>query len=243
MLTFLRRIRRSLIESSAFRKYFLYAIGEVALVVFGILIALQINNWNEQRKTEAKELRLLQGLYNTMEDDIKGWNFIMRQNKGCNRSYEIIMNHIDNRLPYSDTLDNHFNKTESWWYHPLNKSAFETSKNYGLNFISNDELVWQISDLYERLHGIYDDVKEFIEEFHFSESVAYTSDNFKKSQDRNGIQLSPLSYESLINDNKYHYIINQKLISRNNLLTWQQRMLDRMDSSMKLIEEEMHRYK
>ncbi|MBT8221519.1 MAG: hypothetical protein KJP00_16945 [Bacteroidia bacterium] len=46
MLTFLRKIRRSLIESGSARKYILYAIGEIALVVLGILIALQINNWN-----------------------------------------------------------------------------------------------------------------------------------------------------------------------------------------------------
>ena len=50
MLTFLRRIRRSLIESGSVRKYLIYAIGEIALVVIGILIALQINNWNEERK-------------------------------------------------------------------------------------------------------------------------------------------------------------------------------------------------
>ena len=48
MLTFLRKIRKSLIESGIARKYLLYAIGEIALVVIGILIALQINNWNEK---------------------------------------------------------------------------------------------------------------------------------------------------------------------------------------------------
>ena len=49
MLTFLRKIRKSLIESGTTQKYLLYAIGEIALVVIGILIALQINNWNESK--------------------------------------------------------------------------------------------------------------------------------------------------------------------------------------------------
>ena len=40
-------------------KYFKYAIGEIVLVVIGILIALQINNWNERRKTSEKELIIL----------------------------------------------------------------------------------------------------------------------------------------------------------------------------------------
>ncbi len=66
MLTVLRKIRRSLIESSAFRRYLLYAIGEIALVVIGILIALQINNWNEHRKS----LKLEQSYYCKILEDI-----------------------------------------------------------------------------------------------------------------------------------------------------------------------------
>jgi bacteriorhodopsin len=50
MLTFFQKIIKSLIESSSTKKYVLYAIGEIALVVIGILIALQINNWNEAKK-------------------------------------------------------------------------------------------------------------------------------------------------------------------------------------------------
>ena len=50
MLRFLRRVRQRLLAENGFRKYLLYAIGEILLVVIGILIALQINNWNEEKK-------------------------------------------------------------------------------------------------------------------------------------------------------------------------------------------------
>ena len=49
MLHFFRRIRRDLLANSQFFKYLKYAVGEIVLVVLGILIALQINNWNEWR--------------------------------------------------------------------------------------------------------------------------------------------------------------------------------------------------
>ena len=62
MLTFLRKVRRSLIESGSTQKYLLYAIGEIALVVIGKLIALQINNWNETNKNKEKELKVLVNL-------------------------------------------------------------------------------------------------------------------------------------------------------------------------------------
>lgn len=59
MLTFIRRIRKSLIESGSVRKYLLYAIGEILLVVIGIVIALEINNWNERKKARGFELVML----------------------------------------------------------------------------------------------------------------------------------------------------------------------------------------
>jgi hypothetical protein len=48
MVKFFRKIRQKLLSENKFSKYFIYAIGEIVLVVIGILIALQINNWNEE---------------------------------------------------------------------------------------------------------------------------------------------------------------------------------------------------
>ena len=62
MLHYLRNIRKKLIIQENVKKYLLYAIGEIFLVVIGILIALQINNWNEARKLRASEQNILQNL-------------------------------------------------------------------------------------------------------------------------------------------------------------------------------------
>ena len=62
MLKFFRRVRHKLIQEGRPRRYLMYGIGEIFLVVVGILIALQINNWNENKKTtrlEEKYLELL----------------------------------------------------------------------------------------------------------------------------------------------------------------------------------------
>ena len=59
MLRFFRIIRKKLVEEQRTRQYIIYAIGEILLVVFGILIALQINNWNEERKLLKDEQYLL----------------------------------------------------------------------------------------------------------------------------------------------------------------------------------------
>jgi hypothetical protein len=65
MLRFFRQIRQRLFTQNKFSKYLLYAVGEILLVVIGILIALQIDNWNEQRQEEE---RIKSQLVNLMRD-------------------------------------------------------------------------------------------------------------------------------------------------------------------------------
>ncbi|WP_339614296.1 DUF6090 family protein [uncultured Winogradskyella sp.] len=67
MIKFFRKIRQNLLLENKTGKYFKYAIGEIILVVIGILIALQINNWNEQRKQN----RNLRDVYSNLMLDIK----------------------------------------------------------------------------------------------------------------------------------------------------------------------------
>lgn len=71
MIKFFRRIRYNLTETGKTTKYFKYAIGEIILVVIGILIALQINNWNEYRKERLKEQTYLTRLKEDLISDKK----------------------------------------------------------------------------------------------------------------------------------------------------------------------------
>jgi hypothetical protein len=66
MIKFFRRIRLDLLKKNKTGKYAKYAIGEIVLVVIGILIALQINNWNEDRKTIAT----IDHLIKNIEDEL-----------------------------------------------------------------------------------------------------------------------------------------------------------------------------
>jgi hypothetical protein len=62
MLTFFRHIRKSILGSGQAKRYILYSVGEILLVMIGILLALQVNNWNEQRKDRLKERVVLSQL-------------------------------------------------------------------------------------------------------------------------------------------------------------------------------------
>jgi Family of unknown function (DUF6090) len=69
MIKFFRKIRYDLMDKNKTGKYLKYAIGEIVLVVIGILIALSINNWNEIKKTDAKVKNLLIALRNDLKQD------------------------------------------------------------------------------------------------------------------------------------------------------------------------------
>jgi hypothetical protein len=69
MLKFFRKIRQKLLSENRFSKYLIYAVGEIILVVIGILIALQVNNWNEQRKLENTGQKYIHEIYKELKTE------------------------------------------------------------------------------------------------------------------------------------------------------------------------------
>src|SRR6056297_1458993 len=88
MITLFRRIRQKLIESGNITKYLLYAIGEILLVVIGILIALQVNNWNEQRKEQAIADDLRAGILSDLQQDLATIDAALEQNEVSIRLFD-----------------------------------------------------------------------------------------------------------------------------------------------------------
>lgn len=70
MIKFFRKIRQKLLSENRFSKYLIYALGEILLVVIGILIALSINNWNEDRKNNLREIRLVKNVVEDLRLDL-----------------------------------------------------------------------------------------------------------------------------------------------------------------------------
>ena len=118
MIKFFRHIRQRLIKENRFSKYLLYAIGEIILVVIGILIALQINNWNEIQKDRNREQAILKSLkidFNTNINNVNdaSTNFMEAYEASVNL-LEIIRN--DDSIDGSEIeqlVDDIINKTKS----------------------------------------------------------------------------------------------------------------------------------
>lgn len=96
MIKFFRHIRQRLLSEGKTAKYFKYAIGEIILVVIGILIALQINNWNEERKADKSENKALVALKQEFEQNIQRLQHICSERDSAlaarREYYDIITN-------------------------------------------------------------------------------------------------------------------------------------------------------
>ena len=139
-----------MIGQDSVRKYLLYAIGEIALVAVGILLALQVNNWNERRKQDKLEKNLLIELRQTIVSDYRLLNMAIEGNKRIQNSNKIILSHLEQDLPYHDSMAFHFEYSNVWWKLLISTNVFEKAKLYGLDFIENDTTRNMLSDLYEK---------------------------------------------------------------------------------------------
>jgi hypothetical protein len=90
MIPFFRKIRKKMADDNKPLKYMRYAIGEIVLVVLGILIALQINNWNEQNKSDTKTKAYLLEIQRDLFSDVLEINYIM--------DYYVILDSIETAI-------------------------------------------------------------------------------------------------------------------------------------------------
>ncbi len=149
MLKFFRKIRYDLMEKNKTGKYFKYAIGEIILVVIGILIALSINNWNENRKLHNEELSLLLEVKSNLEVTLNNFRNDTLFNTQSIIQLRKIEHYIAENLPYDTKLDTAFGKFGVWYSPYPITTAYTTLKTKGLDIISNIPLRNKIVNMYE----------------------------------------------------------------------------------------------
>ena len=151
MIKFFRQIRQKLLSENKFRKYLLYAMGEIVLVVIGILIALSINNWNENRKTQNEIKSSLSAL---RDDLIQDTLLINERLPFINEQHDLnesLRARIANSHATVDTLVHimRFEFNPNWVVQiPYNKNAFNSLVQTGLIENLSDSLKSSIKNFY-----------------------------------------------------------------------------------------------
>jgi hypothetical protein len=169
MIKFFRKIRQKMLTENKFSKYFIYAIGEIALVMIGILLALQVNNWNETHKSIASEKRYVSDLIQDLKNDSIKLNQLDIFLKSKSVSKEKIVPLLQGNKVAIDSIEFHF--AIQWAirgrFTPTNITIEELKNSGGLNIIRDVYLRRQIVSLYNSYS-----------------TVAFTEDNFNSANNK-----------------------------------------------------------
>lgn len=200
MIGFFRKLRRRLMAEGELGKYLAYAVGEILLVVIGILIALQINNYNDARKDRARELGYLSNIRADLEANIEEMDrYLAIRDDGIAAAQRII-GHFDGE-PIKDASA--FNadgvSIYSWQrYYQINNTYQELVNSGNFALLSNDTIKHGLLDLeaqYLKMKGeedhfrfdaetlIYQPLYETMELYPIVMDAAYRASNGQMGKD------------------------------------------------------------
>ena len=158
MIKFFRHIRRQLLRENRFTRYLIYAIGEIILVVIGILIALQVNNWNEQRKVEKAEVKYIMALRGDLKRDLYAQDSIINFLQKKIQNLEVLANELRNERQDINYKNAFASYTSSLGFPDFiaNDHTLETLKSSGnIEAISNERIRAIILDYYDDVEVYY----------------------------------------------------------------------------------------
>jgi len=149
MIPFFRKIRQKLLINNKLSKYLLYAIGEIVLVVVGILIALQVNNWNIENTNRKQEEKYLKNILLDLEKDLGSLDYLIKFREERIAGDKKLISQM-NGAPIEDLTELSYNICNTIMeerFTPNNNTYSELSSSGNLNLISNDSIKILLLDL------------------------------------------------------------------------------------------------
>lgn len=217
MFKFFRNKRQQLAAENNLAKYLRYALGEILLVVIGILIALQVNNWNEQRKQRAKELHYLSNIRTDLNLNIAELNFYIATRIAKTESAKIVLEYYEGK-PLSDLDDFNMHTVNVYTWHKffqINNTFQELMNSGNLSIISDDSIKNSLLNLetlykklkYEEEHFRYDSEVMLYEPYYGIVDVNAIVKNFTyqvtQGQQGEHIDLSEEDFKKLLENRKH----------------------------------------
>jgi hypothetical protein len=140
MPVILKNIRRKLAAQNRAAAYIRYAIGEILLIVIGILIALAINNWKDQQKENTLELTILSQIKDRVQSDSLELQTMIRHIEKINQTTLDLKRYMKEGKPYRDSLKASFSMISFFPdFHP-DQTPFDRLLDAGINIVKNDSL-------------------------------------------------------------------------------------------------------
>ena len=216
MIKFFRNIRFDLMEKNKTGKYLKYAIGEIILVVIGILIALGINNWNDENNLIRKETSLLIEMKSNLESDLEGLRWDINKNEKLLKANLIVLKSLNNGV-YHDSLNLYYTRIKGNTVFVKNTSAFKNLESFGLDIIKNDSLRIKITNLYSTRYEYIRYIEQVRDEkFQYEQIIPQITKHLKLSSEN---LYEPINVDELSQNNEFKAVITLNSNMRNYIIT------------------------
>lgn len=217
MIRIFRNIRQTLAAENNVAKYLRYAIGEIVLVVIGILVALQVNNWNEQRKQRANELHYLINLKTDLNLNIAEIDNYITTRSSQIASAKAVLEYFEGKpLTDLDEFNRHAINVYTWQkFFQINNTFQELTNSGNLAIISSDSIKTGLLNLetlynklkYEEEHFRYDSEVMLYEPSYGIVDINSIVKNFTyqitQGQQGENVKLSTEDFKELLRNRKH----------------------------------------
>ncbi|WP_350284484.1 DUF6090 family protein [uncultured Croceitalea sp.] len=244
-----RKVRQSLLKENKFSQYFLYAIGEIVLVVIGILLALQINTWNENKERKNEEEKLLSALIEDFNENKKRIAEAIRKEEDMINMSRSLIGAMQSDFNEVDSDSIRFwvaSGAKSWWRAEFVTGTYDAIVNSGkIEIIENDELKRLLSQFTADIDSGFED---------HDESMSYLIEMNKISaevapaiiHDTQREQLGILanedfdsSIEKLLNNDAYLGLLISKTWLERTRIGYQQKVQGYIDQIIRICQSEL----
>ncbi len=243
MIKFFRTLRQKLLEGHNFSRYLLYAVGEIALVMIGILLALQVNNWNEQQKNNKIELETLGSF---REDLVSSQSQLTQKLESTQERVlfdSLVLLHISERQPGIDKDSFNFLVTEHFsppTFDPEEGMLNEIISTGKLNIIKSMEIRSFITSWNMNMEEIKELEKALLDNFTYQKEP-YFYNHFAYRDNVRAIGQSNLNWDigSVLTDIRFENIMVKSLAIHRTLQGRQKTFRNQMQEIIAIIDAEI----
>lgn len=227
MLKFFRRIRKRLLDSGKIRRYWLYAVGEVLLIVIGVLIALYLANWNDKRKANAfvkKSLLEIQGDLNVFKPRYEYRSKILEERTASVSRLDSLLQ--EERPAYTPELDTLFGAVWRVEFVRYERPAYDELKAAGLELIHDEAMRRQLKVIFEDSYETARLLEQTENDLNTNVIRPFYMSNFHSFQF--GVVSKPIDYPALWEDKEYHNVVRYRLLTLGNAERIYKKMMERI---------------
>jgi hypothetical protein len=210
------------------KEYWIRYLIEIVVITIGILAAVSVEDWNNNRKSRKTELKVLQDLVDGLNGDLGTLEYNKDVHERAKSSCQVILKAFEEKEEYSDSLSRHFAATHYYTVSFSKQGAYESLKSIGLEIVTNKTILTKIVDLYEQWYGIIQVNQEILREEIEHIKLNFNQDHFDQflifnpSDDRESFyegQMTPHDFQGLKQNKQYIYYLKSLFASHSTFLS------------------------